>query len=273
MLAKQDKNKNIRSISHNYISLNWIFHEFTYFVIRLAKPDYNYICPWQSALGSLFIFKQNNKMKILVTFTAGEASLKDPEMALIASIFIDCNNIEYDFYRIFYILYDIYNLRNNKIFIIKDINDNELLQENMFQDKIDRQSQRVNNNVIIMGLNDFLNEMYLCKTNDNVNNLFYNIINKNNKNETNKCSIKPLFIFENISWGNILLLLKFKGINISGGSLSYRDKISTNQLDLLIYLLSIYGFNLLDIKFNIINNYTSAFSKPLLDYKLIRSNY
>ena len=51
-----------------------------------------------------------------------------------------------------------------------------------------------------------------------------------------KGGLKPLFIFDNMSWGNSVLLLKLSNISVSGGVIGKRHLLSTNHFYLFSYL-------------------------------------
>lgn len=78
-------------------------------------------------------------------------------------------------------------------------------------------------------------------TNDFITNIFGNVESKK-KNLDSICQ-DSVFIFRNISWSNIVLLFKLKGIDISGGSNSKRHILSTVDATLKEFLDLFYGYN------------------------------
>ena len=83
-------------------------------------------------------------------------------------------------------------------------------------------------------LDNFLN---LISKKEN-NNYFYNLFNWNDEN-TN-LSLKCLFIFDNISWSNIVLKFKINNIILSEGSIPNRHLLTTSDIILNYFLAIIY---------------------------------
>jgi hypothetical protein len=93
-----------------------------------------------------------------------------------------------------------------------------------------------------------------------------------NKNES-KILNNVLFVFEGINWGTLQYIFKNLKINISGGSISRRSLLSTNQYNLSMFLYKM-GYNISDIfnssilynklSKNITNIYDMGFDEMLL---------
>jgi hypothetical protein len=70
------------------------------------------------------------------------------------------------------------------------------------------------------------------------------------------------------------LILKTVGIEISGGSISYRHKFSTNEFDLFIYLIRIFEDDISKIKHLIFNSYKdNLYSKAESNYRKFKEYY
>nr|YP_010759113.1 hypothetical protein QEO35_mgp06 [Hericium alpestre]WEX32027.1 hypothetical protein [Hericium alpestre] len=181
------------------------------------------------------------------TFAVFNSSLsKDPRMDLIVSIFI----IEMNEERFNYLLDDLEKSEYNKIFLISDT----------------IVSNTDNSNFTSLNYNDFLYQMFLCRKNKDPKNIFYSIYDNSSSNRGN---LKPLFIFEDLIWSNIVFLLKMIEINISGGSGTHRHLLSTTQFDLFVYLMDmdIFKNEIYKLRKFIYNSYKLPYSKVDYNYK------
>ena len=79
---------------------------------------------------------------------------------------------------------------------------------------------------------------------------------------------KLIFIFNDITWSNIVFLFKVKGVNVYGGSSNRRHLLSTVQAQLMSFLLLINDFSVdSDLVYRSFNDVTTSNAK--IDYQLI----
>jgi DNA-directed RNA polymerase len=94
---------------------------------------------------------------------------------------------------------------------------------------------RINFDYFVMLINTSENSNLLCD-------LFK--IDYEDKKEEEQLYNQCLFVFNNITWSNIVLKLKINNINVSGGSPSTRHTLSTLDVSLIYYLNLITNFNI-----------------------------
>nr|QWO71400.1 RNA polymerase [Lyophyllum semitale] len=110
-------------------------------------------------------------------------------------------------------------------------------------------------NLVDVSIDIFLNEKIYKALGEPI---FYNFF------KDKKLSSRTVYIFEDISWENIVLLLKLSDLYISGGSSSKRHLISTVQVNLIEFLLALENFNIdLSIIYNSFKE--DFFSKSSID--------
>nr|YP_010462013.1 RNA polymerase [Hericium erinaceus]UUF93967.1 RNA polymerase [Hericium erinaceus] len=108
--------------------------------------------------------------------------------------------------------------------------------------------------------------MYLCKKYQDPKNIFYNI----SYNYNPKSDLKPLFIFDGLSWSNIVFLLYIVNINISGGSITHRHLLSTTHNDLYLYLNVLFSNKIKILRKYIYLSYKTVASKAGSKYWIHR---
>lgn len=71
----------------------------------------------------------------------------------------------------------------------------------------------------------------------NLDSTNFRVSHLKNSNAIQNILPSPIFIFEGISWSNIVLLFKLKGKVINGGTISRRHKLNINQYKLSMFLI------------------------------------
>lgn len=138
------------------------------------------------------------------------------------------------------------------------------LEENLNPDRVSKEIRNYsheNIRLIDLDVSYLVNNTFNQSKDSILKYIFFG--NDSNKNLYNR----TVFIFKDISWSNIVLIFRICNIHISGGSNSKRHLISTNQINLIEFLLYLDNFN---IDLTMINkSFKDEFvSKSLLDLEI-----
>ena len=80
-----------------------------------------------------------------------------------------------------------------------------------------------------------------------INNQFNILYILNNSKNKDTYGIHSLFIFEDITWSNIVLWFKLNNIILSGGNSTKRHLISSLDINLFISIIGLFEFKIVDL--------------------------
>lgn len=160
--------------------------------------------------------------------------------------------------------YSSYN--ENKKFIIVNVVNNFLEKSARLNDNILIDSSNSYINININDVISLFNKNPINDTSELISLLFGSLYDTS-KSKDKEMKNNIIFLFSNINWSNVVLLFKLCNVDVSGGSITKRHCINTNEIILSNFLLYIFK-DMEKIKNIVYNNYKNSLlsNKISLDY-------